>query len=51
MICLHILNWKIDSVELAALIFVNKNNILNVIGDYLCLSQLILDSLVCSEGK
>ncbi len=30
MSCVHILNWTIESVELAALIFDNKNNLLNV---------------------
>ncbi len=30
MSCVQILNWTIDSVELAALIFDNKNNLLNV---------------------
>ena len=30
MSCVHILNWPIDSVELAALILDNKNNLLNV---------------------
>ena len=30
MSCLQILNWTIDSVELAALIFDNKNKLLNV---------------------
>ena len=30
MSCVHILNWPIDSVELAALIFDIKNNLLNV---------------------
>ena len=30
MSCVHRLNWTYDSVELAALIFDNKNNLLNV---------------------
>ncbi len=30
MSCVHILNWTIESVELAALIFDNKNNLLNI---------------------
>ncbi len=30
MSCVQILNWTIDSVELAALIFDNKNKLLNV---------------------
>ncbi len=32
MSCVHILNWTIDSVELAALIFDNKKSLLNVAG-------------------
>ncbi len=49
MSCLQILNWTIDSVELAALIFDYKKNLLNVSRLPFLLNPLNLYSLGCNE--